>query len=376
MERNEEAMRRHLRLMNVRNNPIQNLVSFIMVACIFLFFQASIMKNLQRTQMMLLNSGSEAHNKMKYKNIAPNFVPPQRVHPRFKNKFHKEIGIKVNGTLLRGVKKDRRKLYLPDDHFKFNCLDGNGSISFNFVNNDFCDCNDGSDEPGTSACKNGRFYCEPELRYLPSSRVNDGICDCCDGSDEWKGTTVPPDLELPDEVQRAPCSDTCQDYLHEKIHDENLKREGVSMKNEIINKYKEEISTLEYQGINTEIYGKDGKFYYLSKECYFHKSPGYVYEVCPYHNVSQISEDTWLIGSGPGKLEVDELTGQQQLVMDGGQGDHCPDGMNRKTIILFECSNSETEVHYVSEKSTCVYQVKLRTPVVCNVEENIEESPQ
>lgn len=44
--------------------------------------------------------------------------------------------------------------------------------------------------------------------------------------------------------------------------------------------------------------------------------------------------------------------------------------------ILFECSNSETEVHYVSEKSTCVYQVKLRTPVVCNVEENIEESPQ
>ena len=33
--------------------------------------QASIMKNLQRTQMMLLNSGSEAHNKMKYKNIAP-----------------------------------------------------------------------------------------------------------------------------------------------------------------------------------------------------------------------------------------------------------------------------------------------------------------
>ena len=32
-------------------------------------------------------------------------------------------------------------------------------------------------------------------------------------------------------------------------------------------------------------------------------------------------------------MEVDELTGQQQLVMDGGQGDHCPDGMSRKTIV-------------------------------------------
>ena len=50
----------------------------------------------------------------------------------------------------------------------------------------------------------------------------------------------------------------------------------------------------------------------------------------------QISEDTWLIGSGPGKLEVDELTGQQQLVMDGGQGDHCPDGMKRKTIVSYK----------------------------------------
>ena len=44
-----------------------------------------------------------------------------------------------------------------------------------------------------------RFYCEPELHYLASSRVNDGICDCCDGSDEWKGVTIPPDLKLPGE---------------------------------------------------------------------------------------------------------------------------------------------------------------------------------
>ena len=47
---------------------------------------------------------------------------------------------------------------------------------------------DGSDEPGTSACSNGSFYCSNrgfKPSNLKSSRVNDGICDCCDGSDEW-----------------------------------------------------------------------------------------------------------------------------------------------------------------------------------------------
>lgn len=29
------------------------------------------------------------------------------------------------------------------------------SVSWEMVNDDFCDCNDGSDEPGTSACSNG-----------------------------------------------------------------------------------------------------------------------------------------------------------------------------------------------------------------------------
>ncbi|XP_062079617.1 glucosidase 2 subunit beta-like [Humulus lupulus] len=41
---------------------------------------------------------------------------------------------------------------------------------------------------GTSACPNGRFYCQNAghaPKVLFSSRVNDGICDCCDGSDEY-----------------------------------------------------------------------------------------------------------------------------------------------------------------------------------------------
>eukprot|EP01135_Chromosphaera_perkinsii_P010586 Nk52_evm1s2178 gene=Nk52_evmTU1s2178 len=70
---------------------------------------------------------------------------------------------------------------------KFECLDKSGVIPFEAVNDDYCDCEDGSDEPGTSACPNAHFYCVNRMyrpRLLPSSRVGDGICDCCDGSDE------------------------------------------------------------------------------------------------------------------------------------------------------------------------------------------------
>ena len=61
------------------------------------------------------------------------------------------------------------------------------------VNDNFCDCPDGSDEPGTSACAPmGRFYCLNEGHKgasIPSSKVNDGVCElaCCDGSDEAPG---------------------------------------------------------------------------------------------------------------------------------------------------------------------------------------------
>ncbi|OCT59334.1 protein kinase C substrate 80K-H S homeolog isoform X1 [Xenopus laevis] len=91
----------------------------------------------------------------------------------------------------RGVSLSNRGFY--DDSKPFTCLDGSRTIPFDRVNDDYCDCADGTDEPGTSACSNGRFHCTNagyKPQYIPSSRINDGICDCCDTTDEYNSGVV------------------------------------------------------------------------------------------------------------------------------------------------------------------------------------------
>ena len=78
-----------------------------------------------------------------------------------------------------------------DDEKKFACNDGKTIIDFTKVNDNFCDCReDGSDEPGTNACSHAinshGFYCQnlgSTAKLIKSSFVNDNVCDCCDGSD-------------------------------------------------------------------------------------------------------------------------------------------------------------------------------------------------
>ncbi|KAG7670253.1 hypothetical protein KSW81_008387 [Nannochloris sp. 'desiccata'] len=90
---------------------------------------------------------------------------------------------------IRGIDPMYKLKYDAPDG-KFSCFDGSETIPASHINDAFCDCLDGSDEPGTSACPNGKFYCAnigSEPLRLNSSFVDDAVCDCCDGSDEPQG---------------------------------------------------------------------------------------------------------------------------------------------------------------------------------------------
>ncbi|CAF0988010.1 unnamed protein product [Rotaria sordida] len=131
----------------------------------------------------------------------------------------------IEHTVLRGVPTSLHSKYVPSKNFS--CLDGSSTIPFEFVNDDYCDCRDGSDEPGTSACPNGQFFCENKGyigTLIPSHLVGDGVCDCCDGSDEYETTIV--------------CNNTCfelaQKTKAEREAKQALHEAGVIKKKEII----------------------------------------------------------------------------------------------------------------------------------------------
>eukprot|EP01006_Ploeotia_vitrea_P003393 TRINITY_DN112540_c0_g1_i1.p2 TRINITY_DN112540_c0_g1~~TRINITY_DN112540_c0_g1_i1.p2 ORF type:complete len:419 (+),score=50.39 TRINITY_DN112540_c0_g1_i1:20-1276(+) len=145
---------------------------------------------------------------------------------------------------LRGVNETEYQMHYsnPDT---FQCLsDSSVRISATQVNDDYCDCIDGSDEPGTSAC-DYKFYCENaghQPQHIFSSRVNDGICDCCDGADEYSGFVE--------------CADGCAALAEKlrllRLEKERIRKEGITKKVAWIQeavvemqKLKEELATLE-----------------------------------------------------------------------------------------------------------------------------------
>jgi protein kinase C substrate 80K-H len=49
---------------------------------------------------------------------------------------------------IRGMPPEMAAMYVPDADGLFRCIIGATRISFSRLNDDYCDCPDGSDEPG------------------------------------------------------------------------------------------------------------------------------------------------------------------------------------------------------------------------------------
>lgn len=129
----------------------------------------------------------------------------------------------------RGVPLSKRQFY--EEGKPFTCLDGSRQIPFDRVNDDYCDCQDGSDEPGTAACPNGSFHCTNagfRPTFIPSSRINDGICDCCDTTDEYNSG--------------AACQNTCRELGHKERESlqkmAEIAKEGFLLKQQLIQEAK------------------------------------------------------------------------------------------------------------------------------------------
>ncbi|XP_061761075.1 glucosidase 2 subunit beta isoform X1 [Nerophis ophidion] len=129
----------------------------------------------------------------------------------------------------RGVPLTKKHFYAEGT--PFTCLDGSRTIPFDKVNDDYCDCQDASDEPGTPACPNGRFHCNNagyRSFFIPSSRINDGICDCCDATDEYNSG--------------ATCQNTCKELGRQERESlyqlAEITREGFMIKQQLIKEAK------------------------------------------------------------------------------------------------------------------------------------------
>ncbi|KAI2512236.1 N-glycan processing [Fragilaria crotonensis] len=126
---------------------------------------------------------------------------PELIRPR--QKYHQHTAGRLKGQQSDSSAKEIPKTTTESAHVekrqssrvaastpsagkvKVRCPDG----AVGYLNDDYCDCTDGSDESKTSACSHltvqkNMFHCSDGTGTIYSSRVRDGVKDCLDGSDE------------------------------------------------------------------------------------------------------------------------------------------------------------------------------------------------
>jgi len=258
----------------------------------------------------------------------------------------------------------------------FACLDGSlaGRKTTAVVNDDFCECADGSDEPGTAACagqtthaaSNNEFFCAwsatDSSQHVPQkavriSVVNDGICDCCGGEDEFES--------------EATCPNRCGELVAEEQASVSKALLGARARQP----YAEEgLALKDTAPYSSRDGGPDGTFHAFAKHgCLkFKESSTMSFELCLFEEVKQLDNSRTYILGKQGKWS-------QSLWEDGthrkdysrfimGDGEHCHASQApRRAEIIFECAEKD-ELVSVREAQICVYELQVRTPAACAAE--------
>lgn len=139
--------------------------------------------------------------------------------------------ITASSKRILGVPPSMEDKYLQSIDEKsqtFTCFSDSKKIPLSKLNDNYKDCEDGSDEPGSSLGPTTfNFYCLNEKHIpaeIPRWSVGDGICDCCDASDEKFNP-------------HSNCTDTCS-IIEEQIKSirEEIRaiyKQGISLGNDL-----------------------------------------------------------------------------------------------------------------------------------------------
>jgi len=302
------------------------------------------------------------------------------------------VPLEVAGTSssgrVRGVAPGAQGSYAGfREQKQFQCFDGSQSFdNFDVVNDDYCDCTDGSDEPGTSACSGmftlaehataadavaPGFFCGWDLgpdspRFhvegvaVRLAAVNDGICDCCGGEDEYNGATT--------------CSDRCGEALAAEKEEISKSLAGSQAREAYVKEGAALMAKGRYEGHDRDDGGPDGVFFAMAEHGCLETNDGdFTFKVCLFNTVTQRDNrngKSFQLGKGgtwsthlweDGKTYRKDFS---KLVMGDGEfcwASHAP----RRAELLFECA-ATSAITSVQETQVCVYELKIRTPAACH----------